>query len=221
MFIWWVPPRQRLDLHLRAPSTSCFLCCSATMAKRRGTTLQLSLLTEWKKRRARPALWYRFSTWKTQQVAWRRRGKIRLLYKLYKRWKTHFETEWGGSVKAIGPSLEWQLNKRMPLGKRPRLTCTYIVHKGAQSGQVVKKEVNDCLSVASGNTSTLLWYLINAACCTAIASHSDASLATSRWGCAAGWLAPTPTPLASSLRLSCLASASVLRSSSVASRAWS
>lgn len=67
-------------LHLRAPSTSCFLCCSATMAKRRGTTLQLSLLTEWKKRRARPALWYRFSTWKTQQVAWWRRGKIRQLY---------------------------------------------------------------------------------------------------------------------------------------------
>lgn len=32
--------------YLRAASTSCFLCCSAKMAKRRGTTLLLFLVTE-------------------------------------------------------------------------------------------------------------------------------------------------------------------------------
>lgn len=38
------------------------------MAKRRGTTPLWSLVTEWKKRRARPALWYRLSTWNTGNI---------------------------------------------------------------------------------------------------------------------------------------------------------
>lgn len=182
---WWCP-------NLRAPSTSCFLCCSATIAKSRGTTLQLFLLTEWKNRRARPALWYRFSTWTNSA------GSIKIAH----------------TITDIAKLMS-SFKKKHKSWEKTKITCTYIVHRGAQSGQVVREEVSVCLSVASGNTSTLLWYRSKAACCTAMASHSDVSLAKSlRWSSASWSAEEAATLLASS------ASAIVRCRASMASRAW-
>lgn len=64
--LMWCSNEWLLGKYPRAASINCFLCCSATMAKRRGTMQLLFLVIEWKKRRARPALWYRFSTWNTR-----------------------------------------------------------------------------------------------------------------------------------------------------------
>lgn len=90
-----------------------------------------------------------------------------------------------------------------------------MLQRGALLGQVEREEVNVSLSVASGNTLMLLWYLSNAACCTANASHSEASLLTWRL---LVWL--VLARLASSLLLSCLLSISFWCSASMVSLAW-